>query len=50
MEELEEAITCYLIALILRPPSHPNRSYFLNDLANVLYIRYDQSGRMEAKR
>jgi hypothetical protein len=47
MEDLEDAISYHREALSLRPPGHPNRSSSLNNLANVLSTRYEQSGRME---
>jgi hypothetical protein len=34
-------------ALAICPPGHPNRSSFLNNLANSIDTRYKQSGRME---
>ena len=47
MEDLEDAILHHHEALTLRPPSHPNHWYSLNNLALALSSRFGQSGRME---
>jgi Na+-translocating ferredoxin:NAD+ oxidoreductase RNF subunit RnfB len=47
MEDLEDAISSHREALTLCPPGHPNRSISLNNLANALSTRFEQSGRME---
>jgi tetratricopeptide (TPR) repeat protein len=47
MEDLEEGITCHREAVALCPRSHPNRPCSLNNLANAMFTRFEQLGRME---
>ena len=47
MEDLEAVITSYRETLTLCPPGHPARSSSLNDLANALCTRFEQTGRTE---
>jgi len=47
MEDLEAVITSCRETLTLCPPGHPDHSSSLNDLANALFTRFQQSGRME---
>ena len=47
MKNLEDAITYSCEALSLCPPGHPNRPTSLDILANAVFIRYEQSHRME---
>jgi hypothetical protein len=47
MEDLEVEVTYLREALDLCPPGHPDRSMFLNNLANVVYTLYVQSDRTE---
>ena len=47
MEGLEAAISSHREALILSPIGHPHRSDSLYKLANSLYTRFEQSGRIE---
>jgi tetratricopeptide (TPR) repeat protein/CHAT domain-containing protein len=47
MEGLEATISSHREALTLSPIGHPNRSHSLYKLANALYTRFEQSGRME---
>ena len=47
MEDLEAVITSCRETLTLCPPGHPDHSSSLNDLANALFTRFQQSSRME---
>ena len=47
MDDLEEAISLHREALALRPVPHPHRSTSLNNLANVLWIRFERKGPMD---
>ena len=47
MEGLEAAISSHCEALIVSPIGHPHRSDSLYKLANSLYTRFEQSGRIE---
>jgi len=44
MEDLEEAILYHREALALCPRGHPGRSSSLNNLANAVFTRFEQSG------
>ena len=47
MEDLEEVITYHRQALSLHPLGHPKYYISLSNLANAVFSRYIQSGRME---
>jgi len=44
---LEEAIICHREALTYHPRGHPSRSTSLSGLANSVFTRFQQSGKME---
>ncbi|KAH8105748.1 CHAT domain-containing protein [Phellopilus nigrolimitatus] len=47
MDDVEESIANLRDALDLCPPGHPDRSASLYDLANAVFTRFEQSGRMD---
>jgi len=47
MEDLEEGITYNRKELSLLPPDHPARSQSLYNLALVVHVRNEQSGKLE---
>ena len=47
MEDLEAVISSHRKALNLFPLDHPNCSYALSNLGIVLFVHFNQSGRIE---